>query len=858
MKPKFWMIVLLSVLLALLMGSGVWAAQEGSGVTAVTMVRDASGHHLNITAQLTAEDADVLRGETVYLFELYPYQNNASVASLLPIAQAQAGQKMEFTVELPQESQRLFAKFLIARKNIDSTYHVVGSGHYVDNPQVMADHTYAYPEYSSKKGLQVKMFSDAQELGISHTIINVPVNEYLLSEFSSEAYTFTYGQRDFYILREKLDYLDYRLNLCADAGIHPYLNIMLSANAASADQHMGHLYADSSVGASLYAFNMANEETVLSLEAFLSFLAQRYTDPKGTYGFAGSFIFGHEVNSNRNYYYMGEKSLDAYLNSLTAAFRVADTALRSRYANGRCYLSVGNDFNRAAINAQLDYPARDFLTAFADKIASAGDLPWGLAFTAFSSDRSITDFRQDEGITQDDSTTYISMANLEVMVEFMKTAAMRYQDEPRRMLVSSFGISSGEEHSEEDLQAALYAYAYYKVQLMPEIEALIYHRQVDSSDETGNFGLWTRVEGSFSEADRQKPLYAVLKYIDTQRSLESTAFALQKLGAADWQELIPGFDREKLTCRILLTGESVSAEQASRRGSGDVIFDFTGGNLSGFRPTDNVQYLVLSEAPELMEEEELPETTAPAETEAVTAADGTAVTAEPVETAAPAVPYALYAKMYNSTGSEYMGVGCSYEQPVSIEGGKYLRVRLKTAAPNGQERVSVMVRLYSAGNGEQPWITYECATALPVDEWSELSFDISSFTQQTDTVTGIKLWVRSADGQYHTGDYHLWLRDIALVAKAPALGIRILLWMALIVLTAVLLLALYVVIMRAINRRRGEKKRAAQQEKYRRLQEQQKLREQYRIREQQHKMQQERELREQAEQQDQPDSSEEE
>ena len=81
------------VLLILTLALTVYGASEGSSVTAVKLVRDTEGYHLDITAALSSQDADVLRGETVYLFELFPYQNTASLGGMLPVASADASSR---------------------------------------------------------------------------------------------------------------------------------------------------------------------------------------------------------------------------------------------------------------------------------------------------------------------------------------------------------------------------------------------------------------------------------------------------------------------------------------------------------------------------------------------------------------------------------------------------------------------------------------------------------------------------------------------------------------------------------------------------------------------------------------------
>ena len=61
----------------------------------------------------------------------------------------------------------------------------------------------------------------------------------------------------------------------------------------------------------------------------MAFLAGRYTLPNGENGFAGSYIIGYEINSNRYYNNMGEQEIESYTDSYVTLLRAADVAVRS-------------------------------------------------------------------------------------------------------------------------------------------------------------------------------------------------------------------------------------------------------------------------------------------------------------------------------------------------------------------------------------------------------------------------------------------------------------------------------------------------------------------------------------------------
>ena len=72
--------------------------------------------------------------------------------------------------------------------------------------RAFADYVYPYPEFASKKGLAFRYLSDASALGVSHTVLTVPINEYFVSE-SEDAAFFDHCGRTYYSIRRALPHL---------------------------------------------------------------------------------------------------------------------------------------------------------------------------------------------------------------------------------------------------------------------------------------------------------------------------------------------------------------------------------------------------------------------------------------------------------------------------------------------------------------------------------------------------------------------------------------------------------------------------------------------------------------------------
>lgn len=162
----------------------------------------------------------------------------------------------------------------------------------------------------------------------------------------------------------------------------------------------------------------------------MAFLAGRYTSPNGENGFAGSYIIGYEINSNRYYNNMGEQEIESYTDSYVTLLRAADVAVRSVYSNARLYVSLGRNFNqpsvndKTGVNIRLDYSARSVLDMIAEK---AGDIPWNVAFNPYASDYSLTEIWSDENAKTDFDTPYITMANIQVLCDYLKQSILLYR-----------------------------------------------------------------------------------------------------------------------------------------------------------------------------------------------------------------------------------------------------------------------------------------------------------------------------------------------------------------------------------------------------------------------------------------------
>ena len=751
-----------------------------SEIRSVTLIREKDSYRLDVAANISPSHLTVIENSNdsnVYLFELYPHQKTTHLNELTPVAFAKSSENVTLSFTFDVDSQSIFARYLLAYKTSETNYAIISDVRYIDNPELLAANTAEYPTAFSKKGLAVQMISDAQQLGVAHTVINVPINDYILTAKSSNSLQYTYAGNTYYIDRDKLGYLDYRIKNLTQSGVHCYINFILSAPAATMSDGLDCLYytTDSSSGASLYAIDATNRDSALYLESFASFIAKRYTDPSAKYGFAGSFIVGYQINSNRSYNYMGEMDVEQYVDNYIAVFRIFDTALRSAYSSGRTYISLAGNFNTVALDTsatifseKLDYTSRNVLDEFAKRVAKYGDIPWRVMINLRPSDAVSTDFRADAFATDTFDTQYLSIKNVNVLCDYLESSHLLYNGQSRPITVS-FGINSADESASMQLQAAMYALAYYKLEFIDDVEASIYYRHVDNSGENGHYGLWTESEATMRYPASKKPIYELFDKIDTANSLKESEFALELLGIERWEDAVDGFNSSKLEKRKTLRTAGKVGDELKDFKNGTVIVDFSKNSLSGFEPNDNIEYFEFRDNGDYGQ--------------------------------------MLYIKGHYTYDSEYMGISVVFDEPMSIKNSAKISLSAQIQTPNPTVLGDVMLRLFRYAENGKPMTVYEGSiSGITPYQLTEIGFDVSAFVKSSETIDGMKIWFKPTTDTAEDGEYAMYIKDITMYPPNNYLLV-VLGWLALIVLFLAALLAFYIIIITIIKKVRRKRRR---------------------------------------------------
>ncbi|MGH1563955.1 DUF5722 domain-containing protein [Mumia sp. DW29H23] len=480
---------------------------------------------------------------------------------------------------------------------------VASPAHFVDDVTAPARADFPPTPVRSKKGLQVQLTDDAEDLGVQSAAINVSLGQIMWTRPGTAAETVEYvsGGRTFWFSRSALESLDRQIRGSSEAGSSVDLIILVyrSGDSRSAASVLTDPGAGTS-GGTVMGFNTKTPEGVAYLTAAMELLADRYTREDRRYGRADGFIMGNEVDAQWEWSHSGDKPLDAFLDGYARALRIGWLATTKFSASARTYVSMTHSWTRPS-GANPDeaaptryYAGRDLLDGLAALSGRTGDFPWHVAYHPYPQDLFDPTVWDDPDATDSPDAPVVTFRNLNVLTDYLQRPALTYDGAARRVILSEQGCNTrGSDEEAERLQAACYAYAYYRSRFLPGIDSFILHRHVDHGGEGGlNLGLWARDTTSANPAAplRPKLVYDVFRDIDTARSLEATAFAKDVIGIDDWSEVIPGFDpaalAERPVTRTVGSGAGVRPVNES---------DLTGADFAGWTLGHNVSAATVTE-----------------------------------------------------------------------------------------------------------------------------------------------------------------------------------------------------------------------------------------------------------------------
>ncbi len=486
-----------------------------------------------------------------YLFELAPYETGIGDRTDY-ISWSDKVSELEFTLPYSWSAydDMLYSHFVVALK-LGDTYSEISNNIYVTNPQDVAKWTEDYPDAMSKKGLSIElsMLSDAMNLGVKHTEINISLNQILGGDLA-----YTYNGKTYYFNSDVIEMYDKMISSYSNKSIIVSAIILNSWTDLYPELRAPGVTCRDDVN--YYGFNVSTPEGYETTRAIITFLAERYSGAHDSYGRISNWIIGNEVNNNLTWDYYGPMDVNTYAETYGKAFRVAYTAIRSQNKNARVFFSIDEMWQMA--NTEYYYGGRDFLDAFNSYIRSEGNIDWNLAYHPYPYPMTEPEWWDDHltGMVADSvDSPVVSLENIDILTDYMtQPEFLTANGQVRHIILSEQGFTSwtADRGNIYDVQAAAYAYAYYLIDANPYIDAFILSRQVDAQAEMDTgcyFGLWTldpnEAEGTAQAAYMPKNIYTVFKYIDTPSSLKHTEFAKSIIGIDKWSDVIEGFKLEE-------------------------------------------------------------------------------------------------------------------------------------------------------------------------------------------------------------------------------------------------------------------------------------------------------------------------
>lgn len=703
------------------------------------------GEHIQIEGIIKPTALSGFAGGRIALFELQPYEQEEALEGRTPAAVLEQAQP-SFSFQLPLRDNgrsRLFSKFAVAVIGTDGGYALLDRAKYLTNPEQTAANTFPFPERASKKGLQVQMYADAEELGISHAALNVYYNSALYISGAvnpANTYEYSYEGETFYFRRDWIANLDNAIKSLSDNRITVSLILLMKRdlNPDTPNQYLLHPDADES--ANIFAFNTTDAQGMKYYSAVTGFLAERYTRTDQKYGRAVNFIVGNEVDMSKSWYNMGSKLIGELVEDYARTVRITNTAVKSRYSNARVYISLTHNWDYGLPpTATGNYDGRAIVDQMLEEMKQHGDIPWNIAYHPYP--ENLLDpkvWNAPNSVSRFD-TDQITFKNLHVLTDYMKQPEYLYKGQPRRIILSEQGFHSGDNTpANQQIQAAAYAYAYYTTQALEGIDSFILHRQVDHAQEGGlNLGLWSH-DPDISQIPNipyeKKYLFDIFTKIDTDESLAVTAFAKPIIGIDSWTKIAPALNEQALALRNSpQEAEGQVIDPALLAGT--TLLDSFEESAGGWSNAEYVSNVQIDKAVFL--------------------------------TGAGSLRAALVSSGAGQIG-ESKGVAKVFPIPLDASGSRYLYAGVHPSSGPDGGSYKAKVKLYSGNHILESEITVE------PKEWSTIAVDMGNW-QYRNAIDKIKIWLRPAErilwgnGFFHVDD--IGLAEAAVTPEESPLSI---------------------------------------------------------------------------------------
>lgn len=690
---------------------------------------DSTGKNLLVSGTIKTDVVSSIKSISVYVVEIYKNETLLDFSHMKAVYTQSDGITNSFSYSIPvtqlgdvdsQYGNVFTSKIAVVITKNNGSSQLVDFAKYLGNPGVTALNKEPLTRKKSVKGVGVLIPSDLEQLGVQYTTINVCLWALMtMTDHGTNSVPYEFEGKTYYFVKSQIQMMDNTLTNASKNDM-AVLGILIMNNSANNDvdspaKYMVH--PDAQPATNLVAINTTDSVGIQYYKALMSFLSMRYSRADNQYGHFEGYIVGNEIGASSAWNYMGQKTLNEYADEYTRWLRLTNTVVKQAWSSARVYSSFDCGWTKDDYGDDgfVGFANRDILNAISKVAKLQGDFDWNVAWHPYPQDIFKIDTWNDPDALDSFDTKVVTFKNLQVLPEYLSQSYLLYNGTKRHVILSEEGFTSSDNSkANQTLQAAAYAYAYYKAISVPGIDFFSMNGNIDNEQEMGlHLGLWTAKPGSTNTAYKQKVVYNVFKNIDTVNSLQVSKFALDVIGQTmgktitDWKQVIPEFD------------PAIIAQKCNRPGTmtvpGGDFTNLTGANVisqgstARWEATDDTENLTLKQ-------------------------DATTGEKYPM--------VSLMSALYDNQPKDYKGMTYTPAEPLNLTATPVLKIdAMTTGVPSGQ--ADLLIRAYNGDN-----IAESTSLTIPAGQWGSIAVDFSGWSGIS-SVSKIKVWVRPhADETY--------------------------------------------------------------------------------------------------------------
>lgn len=377
----------------------------------------------------------------------------------------------------------------------DGTFYPVTNAAYVKYPENLSSVNYFEPG-NTKKGIQI---DNAYDLAVAldpnnhfdHAFVNFVVGTFYgkgPAVFSSDAeavsagYNFRHNGKYYYFNGDAVG-IEYMEKL-TQAGISVTAQILLDDSPMSMNLVNRKCRVS---GKTYYSWENTEQSSRETIEALATWLSQACSRRNA---YVSNWILGNEVNSYKVWQYSEGMTEEEFYRSYAETMHIFSSGLRSTNSGARLYVCTDDNWNKAPAG----YSSREFLDTFNRMIDGMdATMNWGIAFHPYAVPLNVPSadlFWKNSGISHSDSSAYVNMSNLDVLVNHSKAYTM--DGSVPDIILSELGYTPGPFGSLTDqnlfMQAAALIYSYAIASADPDIDGFMI-RSLSNTEENPFLGI---------------------------------------------------------------------------------------------------------------------------------------------------------------------------------------------------------------------------------------------------------------------------------------------------------------------------------------------------------------------------------